>query len=238
MTKSTFAGYIALGDSISIDAYPAADVARRYSGRASTERLGAASLFYRNDDRLWAEFRGRDLHTLVPSVRFDDLTEDGATTHGLSAQVSRVKKSTDLTLITITAGGNDLLGEIGMDGKSPVDEIAGRLQESVQRLLELRPNAVVLLGTVYDPTDGTNRLPGYGRALEREAEWLRDYNARVAKLAATDSRLRLADIHAHFLGHGLRVRERNRWYLQESIIEPNARGASEVRRVWLDVIGK
>ena len=26
------------------------------------------------------------------------------------------------------------------------------------------------------------------------------------------------------------------WYLRESIIEPNARGASEVRRLWLEAI--
>jgi hypothetical protein len=119
-----------------------------------------------------------------------------------------------------------------------VPEISDRLRSAVERLLEKLPNATVLLGTVYDPSDGTNRLPGYQRSLNEEAQWLSDYNDFVGKLAGTDRHLRLADIHAHFLGHGLTVPEHERWYLQESIIEPSARGASEVRRVWLDVLNK
>jgi lysophospholipase L1-like esterase len=232
-----FSRYIALGDSISIDVYPAHDAERRYPGKASTELLGAASLLYRNDDRFWPEFKGRDLHTLLPELQFDDLTADGATTQSLLRQVEQIAKSDEPTVVTITAGGNDLLGQIGWRGGDPVPEISSRLETAVHRLLEKRPNATVLLGTVYDPSDGTNKLPGYTRALEREAEWLATYNDFVRELAAGDGRIRLADIHQHFLGHGLTVPQGERWYLQESIIEPSARGASEVRRLWLDALG-
>jgi lysophospholipase L1-like esterase len=259
MNGASFARYIALGDSISIDIYPAADVARRYPGKASTDRLGASSLFYRNDDQLWPEFAGRDLRTLYPQLQFrqhsegffgsrgaaDDLTADGATTHSLLGQVARIEPGEEPTLVTITAGGNDLLGEIGFRGSphdsitgNPVPAIFGRLRDAVTRLLELRPNSVVLIGTVYDPSDGTNRLPGYPLSLDREAEWLREFNDAIRQLVTTDERLRLADMQKHFLGHGLEARERDRWYLQESIIEPNARGASEVRRIWLEAIGQ
>jgi acyl-CoA thioesterase-1 len=227
-----FARYIALGDSISIDVYPAADAARRFAGQASTDRLGAASLLYRNDDRLWPEFRGRDLQSVLPALQFDDLTADGATTHSLLRQVERVAPGKESTLVTITAGGNDLLGEIGSRG-NPVSDMAHRLRTAIDRLLELRPEAFVLVGTVYDPSDGTKRLPGYQRELKSEAEWLDEYNDVVRKLAASDTRLRFADIHQHFMGHGLTVPEDQRWYLRESIIEPSARGASEVRRLWL-----
>lgn len=239
----TFARYIALGDSISIDVYPANDVARRHAGEASTDRLGAVSLLHRNDDRLWPEFKGRDLQTLMPSVAVDDLTADGATTRSLLMQVGRIKPGDERTLVTITAGGNDLLGQIGFrgmatnGGDAPDAEIASRLKEAVARILQLRPNAVVLVGTVYDPSDGTNRLPHYGRPLDEEAKWLARYNDALRQFVKSDQRLRLADIHRHFLGHGLKVGERDRWYLQESIIEPNARGASEVRRVWLEALG-
>jgi lysophospholipase L1-like esterase len=237
----SFDAYIALGDSISIDIYPAHDVERRYSGQASTDRLGAVSLLYRNDDRFWPQFKGRDLHTLQPSLRFqpdrDDLTADGATTHSLLRQVERIERNDEPTLVTITAGGNDLLGEIGGGSSDPVAGIFDRLQTSVGRLFELRPQATVLLGTVYDPSDGRNRLPGIPRTLDREAQWLRSYNDQVRRFVTTDARLRLADIHHHFLGHGMTVPEAERWYLQESIIEPSALGASEVRRVWLDVLG-
>lgn len=235
MTR-TFARYFSLGDSISIDVYPAADASRRYAGRFSTDRLGAASLLARNDDTLWPEFQGRDLNTLMPSLKADDLTADGATTESLLRQVERIPPGDEPTLVTITAGGNDLLGEIGWSGDNPAPEIADRLARGVERVLDLRPDALVLVGSVYDPSDGTNRLPGYGKTLDREAAWLADYNERVRRLCASDDRLRLADIHAHFLGHGLTVAEADRWYLQESIIEPNARGASEVRRLWLDLI--
>jgi acyl-CoA thioesterase-1 len=236
-----FTHYIALGDSISIDVYPAHDAELRYPGKASTDRLGAASLLVRNDDKLWPEFRGRDLHTLEPSLQFDarrdDLTADGATTQSLLRQVEQIARSDERTLVTITAGGNDLLGELGASGSSPAPAIANRLRTTVARVLELRPNAVILIGTVYDPSDGTTRLPDYARPLERESQWLAEYNDLVRQFVATDPRLRLADIHRYFLGHGLTAPENARWYLQESIIEPNASGASEVRRVWLEALG-
>jgi lysophospholipase L1-like esterase len=232
----TFAHYLALGDSISIDSYPAADVARRYAGKASTNKLGAVSLLVRNDDSLWPEFRGRDLRTRQNSINVIDLTSDGATTRSLRSQVERVQSSAERTLITITAGGNDLLSEIG-GSENPAPEIFARLKSAVDVLLKKRPHALILLGTVYDPSDGTNRLPGYARKLDREAEWLAHYNDLIRRLAKSDEHLRLADIHQHFLGHGVTVGERERWYLVESIIEPSARGASEVRRVWLDALG-
>ncbi|HEX8152663.1 MAG TPA: SGNH/GDSL hydrolase family protein, partial [Thermoanaerobaculia bacterium] len=178
MLAFAFATYIALGDSISIDYYPAADVERRHRGKASTSKLGAASLLHRNDDKLWPEFRGRDLASRWPKLNAIDLTADGATTRSLLAQVERVKASDEPTLITITAGGNDLLGEIGGSG-SPVSAIFQRLRDGVARVLALRPNSVILLGTVYDPSDGTNRLPGHPVALTREAEWLRAYNDAI-----------------------------------------------------------
>ena len=227
--------YLALGDSISIDVYPAADVARRHPGKASSDGLGASSLLYRNDDRLWPEFRGRDLRTRYPSLQLEDLASDGATTPTLLSQVERVRSRDEPTLVTITIGGNDLLGSIG-GRANPAADIAGRAHDAVARLLEKRPRSVVLITTVYDPSDGTNRLPGHPAPLTEAAAWLREYNDLLRALAASDPRLRLADIHPHFLGHGLTAPAQEQWYLLESIIEPNARGASEVRRVWLNAL--
>ena len=242
MSTPSLNRYIALGDSISIDIYPASDVARRYPGRAGSTRVGAVSLLARNDDKLWPEFRGRDLHTLEPSLHFDaardDLTADGATTESVLRQVQRIDRGDEQTLVTITAGGNDLLGHVGAPGASPAPAIAERLRRAVAHVLAQRPHAVVVIGTVYDPSDGTKRLPGYTRPLEREAAWLDEYNEAVRQLVTTDARLRLADIHAHFLGHGLTAPPAEWWYLQESIIEPSARGASEVRRLWLEAIAR
>jgi hypothetical protein len=44
-------------------------------------------------------------------------------------------------------------------------------------------------------------------------------------------------VHRHFLGHGVSVPQSERWYWARNLIEPNARGASEIRRVWQDAIG-
>lgn len=229
--------YIALGDSISIDIYPASDAASR-GLRASTNKLGAASLFFRNDDKLWPEFRGRDLRSRFPGIDFTNLTSDGATTDTLLRQVERISKRDEQTLVTITIGGNDLLGEIGWAGDNPAPEIADRARTAVARILDKRPSSLIILTNVYDPTDGTNRLPGFMQKLDRAAEWLRDYNERLRSLTATDARLRYADIRTHFHGHGVSVPEDDWWYLRGAIIEPGVRGASEVRRVWWETLDR
>jgi hypothetical protein len=92
-----------------------------------------------------------------------------------------------------------------------------------------------VLTTVYDPTDGTGMLPGlegYGRL---PLEYLDRFNDHVRAIATASARTELADVHRHFLGHGVAAPETDRWYWKRSMIEPNARGASEIRRVWLEV---
>jgi hypothetical protein len=62
---------------------------------------------------------------------------------------------------------------------------------------------------------------------------LHAYNDAVAEITDEEGCL-LADIHGHFMGHGTTVKDRaERWYWQGLIIEPSARGASEVRRLCL-----
>ena len=68
-----FSRFIALGDSLSIDRYPAtANVATPHAGddAALPRGLGAAALLYRNDDQRWPEFTGRDLATHYPGIAF------------------------------------------------------------------------------------------------------------------------------------------------------------------------
>ena len=61
--------YVALGDSMSIDAYAGG------AGR------GAASLLHRNRDVDFPDWAGHDLHTLGYNLR--NLTRDGATSAGV-----------------------------------------------------------------------------------------------------------------------------------------------------------
>lgn len=45
------------------------------------------------------------------------------------------------------------------------------------------------------------------------------------------------DIAERFTGHGLSAPSAEQWYWQHMIIEPSARGAGEVRRLWLEALG-
>jgi hypothetical protein len=74
MDLDDFTRYVALGDSMSIDLYPAYDIAGADElnfGMAGLRRgLGAASLFFQNDDEIWPEFRHRDLRSLNRRILF------------------------------------------------------------------------------------------------------------------------------------------------------------------------
>ena len=113
--------YIALGDSMSIDLYPALDagetdvsVALEWDARAgAVAPLGAASLMYRNADDRYPEFTRRDLVSRDPKIGFVNLAEDGATIGDVfGSQLSQLEESEDPTLITLSIGGNDLLSAV------------------------------------------------------------------------------------------------------------------------------
>lgn len=232
--------YVALGDSMSTDHYPTCDVHGLDVPPARLDPLGAAALLYRNDDVRWPEFRGQDLARRFPAVKFLNLAEDGAmiddvTTEEL-ARVGHDSADPGL-LLTLTAGGNDLLDALAAGRR--LDKAVGKISQSYTDLVDtIRgefPRATLVLTTVYDPTDGTGSMPrfeGYGRL---PLEHLHRFNDHVRETAAGVSAL-LADVHRHFLNHGVTVAERERWYWWRNMIEPNARGASEIRRVWWEAV--
>ena len=209
--------YIALGDSISIDDYP-----ERETGIAN---IGAASLF------------AKALRERNPSLSFENLTADGATTDDvLRWQFPRLRDTNEPAIVTLTAGGNDLLLNLRAP-RPPVRLVEGvleRLERILDELAQRLPNALVLLGTVYDPSDGTNTL--FGERLDREAQWLARVNDGIRALAGDRVNVRLADIHARFLGHGITAPEPERWYWSGLIFEPGARGAREVAQLWMETM--
>ena len=209
--------YIALGDSISIDDYP--------EHETGISGIGAASLFH------------RALLECYPGIRILNLTADGATTDDvLRWQLPRVDRDTAPSIITITAGGNDMLMHLRAP-RPPVRLVAGireRLTRIVEDTLARRPNATVILGTVYDPSDGTNEL--YGERLDREAEWLARVNEHIRAICDAHPNVLLADIHQRFLGHGLTAPPEDRWYWSGLIFEPSARGAEEVAKLWMETM--
>jgi lysophospholipase L1-like esterase len=236
-----FTLYVALGDSMSTDHYPTCDVRDLDAPPGRLDPLGAAALLHRNDDDRWPEFRGRDLEGLSPDMEFLNLAEDGVMIDDVAteelARLGRDSGDPNI-LLSLTAGGNDLLDALSagrpLDGA--VRGIARRYTDLVETVREELPNATLVLTTVYDPTDGTGRLPGleaYGRL---PLEYLDRFNQQVRETARGTPGVLLADVHERFLGHGVTAPERERWYWRRNPIEPSARGASEIRRVWWEVL--
>ncbi len=237
-----FQRYVALGDSISIDEYPGLDWQELKRLRHPVSGLGAASLLYRNADEVWPDFQGADLETLCPGLHFDSLPVDAAVARDvLGRQLPQLRPGDRRpTLVTLTVGGNDLLqllrpGE-GAPSREDADRILGTIDTILRRLERLFPDRTVLLGTVYDPSDGGPWLMGVPLS-PANRDILERLNEGIRGLARRRDGVFLTDIAERFAGHGLSAPSAEQWYWQHMIIEPSARGASEVRRLWLEALG-
>jgi lysophospholipase L1-like esterase len=155
-----------------------------------------------------------------------DLTRDGNTTHGVLADLARALGAADV--VTLTAGGNDLLG-----GELP-RAILRRLHQIAQRIEPL--GAHVVISTVYDPSDGDNDLGRRELGLSRLAtiELRRCLNAvnRGIKKLANEHGFLLADLERLFHGHGVASSEP--WFVQ--VIEPNLAGATATAEYWYELL--
>ena len=155
-----------------------------------------------------------------------DLTRDGNTTHGVLTDLLRAPAAADG--VTLTAGGNDLLG-----GEHP-RAILRRLRQIGQRIEPL--GARVVINTIYDPSDGDNDLGRRELGLSRLAtlELRRRLNA-VNRGIATLARERgflLADLERLFHGHG--VASTDPWFV--NVIEPNLAGATAIAEHWCELL--
>ncbi len=225
--------YVALGDSISID---------DYSGGPGR---GGASLLFANRDDDFPEWRGSDLRTADPGTAFSLLATDGATTRTLlGAQLPRLAAlRARPTLVTVTIGGNDLLGAYG-DSRAARDVIA-EVRAALERALSaiadlLAPGGRMVVGTVYDPSDGTGDALGLGLPPWPDAVALIGELNDALRAVAVRHGAAVAEIAEHFRGHGLlagnpacreaRPRNRGLWFCD--VIEPNAWGGGGVREAF------
>jgi lysophospholipase L1-like esterase len=230
--------YAALGDSISIDDY------------AGGPGLGGASLFAHNRNDTFPQWRGRDLTTVHPDLRYHLLAVDGGTSetllHHQLPQLERVGAA--LALVTLTIGGNDLLGAYGDTPRARrvIEVVRRRVSEALRRLQPLMqaPSSPIIVGTVYDPSDGTGDSARVGLPPWPEVvDLLTELNAELRSVAAEHD-ARVAEIHQRFLGHGLlrgdpaqthpRPGDRELWYC--NVIEPNAWGADGVRAAFWEAL--
>jgi acyl-CoA thioesterase I len=152
------------------------------------------TLLLRNDDRLFPEFRGRDLASLGP-CRLEHRARDGSTVEDLMEQTEGLEVEGP-AIALLTVGGNDILRGLSSAGGPDLADFALDLEEAL-RALPIRP---VLIGNVYDPSfgdDANNFLgsradPGFAR------ECLRRVNRILAEAAARHGGS-LVDLHGHFL---------------------------------------
>jgi lysophospholipase L1-like esterase len=225
--------YVALGDSISIDDY------------AGGPGRGGASLLFSNRDDDFPEWRGRDLRTADPLATFSLLATDGATTRTLvDAQLPRLSAlGTRPSLVTLTIGGNDLLGAYG-DTRA-ARAVINRVQTAVRSALSqigdlLTPSGRMVVGTIYDPSDGTGDAVRLGLPSWPDAvAVIEELNDRLRAVAAREGAT-VAEIGKQFRGHGLlagdprrpepRPTDRDLWFCH--LIEPNAWGAGGVREAF------
>jgi lysophospholipase L1-like esterase len=145
-------------------------------------------------------------------------------------------------LITLTVGMHDLLSALANRPRGALLEaiardVANAYDALVEAIIAARPDSLLLLTTVCDPSDRTGVIPGVlPEAGRLPLSALDAFNAHIRRLAAGREGVALADAYLHFLGHGTTAPEEDRWYWRRSPLEPNARGASELRRLWLEAV--
>ena len=221
--------YVALGDSISIDDY------------AGGPGRGGASLLHRNRDDDFPQWRGRDLRSADPTAGFAMLALDGGTRRTLlDVQLPRLAALPPPSVVTLTIGGNDLLAAFG--DTDAARRVVGEVREALVRALDrigerLAPSGIVVVGTVYDPSDGTGDTARLGLPPWPEGVALIEELNDALRTTAAAAGAAVAEIAERFSGHGLlagdptgpfpRPADRDLWFC--SLIEPNAWGADGVR---------
>jgi lysophospholipase L1-like esterase len=246
-----FREYVALGDSYSIDLYPALDAGKtdvsvaleRVEGAGTVAPLGAASLLFHNDDEVHPDESGNDLAAMFPGIGFRKLASDGATIGDVfGEQLAQLGESDEPTLITLTLGSEDLFSAFSRSPRKEllrqiVDDLIEAYDLLVSAIRAARPNATLILTTVTDPSDRTGRIAGIlDDAGPLPLAGLDAFNASIRRIASASDSVHVADAYGAFLGHGATVGEEHRWYWRRSPIELNAAGASELRKLWLETV--
>ncbi len=200
--------YLALGDSISIDDY------------TEVKGGGAAS----------------QLARLLKADPFIDRTKDGMTTDGLLNRDLGFGEPPVADCVTLTIGGNDLLGGFFTRSVGDRSQTAPQaLERTIQNLETIGGKLAamrcpVILNTIYDPTDGDDEKAAELDLPPEARQGFFRTNQTLVRIAAERGFL-LCDLEALFRGHGFWSNDP--WLVMH--IEPGLRGATEIAKAWHDL---
>jgi lysophospholipase L1-like esterase len=200
--------YVALGDSISIDLY------------TGVEGGGAASQFAK----------------AIGAKRLQNLAFDGCTTEGALVKIPDIEGTPDL--VTVTAGGNDLLKvmwwgcSVAWEEEVPLAGLDRRIATFLKVILgQLAPHRCpAILNTIYDPTDGNDEHALEMSLTPESRDVLLATNECIRELGARRG-MPVADLERLFRGHGFWSDDP--WLVQQ--IEPNLAGATAIASEWVKV---
>lgn len=207
------------------------------------------------------EMRGICLSVVLPGLRAKNLAVSGSTSiQHLKTQIPRLSRQPRDTfgIVVITTGGNDLIHNYGrtppaegamfgatLEQAEPwIRAFEERLDRTLGQIQGRFPGGCrIFLANIYDPSDGVGdmRIAGLpewkdGLAIHRA------YNSVIARSAAGHPAVRVVDIRAPFLGHGLYCRQFWRrhyrpgdphYWFYANVEDPNDRGYDALRRLFL-----
>jgi len=250
----TFKTYVTLGDSISAE--PGYGQAPFYW-----------ALLQKNDDAMYPEWKGKDLTTLnggtapmfvggaIAGSVAGDYPGSAAGTPTLDAQVTSLPATLEgPVLITITIGGNDMVGAF-------VDILQGTDQGdrmNFQQYIDTAMSALTTPGRfgtgvdvyvfeadIYDPSDGTGDFAAQGCPFpfslipeESTTTFFGNWNDVVHTEVSKYPHAFWAPMHATFKGHGLSKTGTSSWFNWSGLdcLHPNAKGHNAIRELFWNMI--
>jgi hypothetical protein len=225
--------HIALGDSISISDYPDQELGTKGNGAAA---LFSCALF--------------DAGLVFTDL---NLTRDGATCEEIKEhQLAGAKKILSPrceAIITLTAGGNDIsFRSMRLKTQKPTGNEFNCMMNSVLRdysdlvcaIRKAFPNSMLMLNTLYDPTDGTGKLPEncglwaeiapmYSAGRRTLGKYIFSWGNRLGFASVTD-------IFTLFDGKGMKIGNSEGYYYDKFLIEPGAVGARVIADAWMHTL--
>jgi len=230
--------YIGLGDSISISSYPSLDSNQGRSALVGAVDLAGIELLERG---------------IVKEVY--NLAEDGAEINDVYTQLTKIPPGVRIqaNIITLTAGGNDIsfsaMRRRGQAGQPSYErympKIVDRYNLLVAHIYREFPNSLIIVNSLYDPTDGTGELPNCGQWTQIRDEYSRgrrELGDHIRSIwGGTDikwNRVLFCDVFKAFDGHGMKsgcIRS-NGYYYKDFLIEPGHIGAITISDLWLDAM--